>query len=340
MSPIGALGEDARLRGLLGLAAVLVIIQGLRELASVIDPLLMATVVVMCVQPLQRRLRKLGWGPRLALTGAVGTMFAILGAFAALLGYAAAALVRTVPQYQDRFNTLWADATAFAARRGIDLSQSQLADLVSPGRVLALVQQGLGTVGGALSGTLLILVLAIFLILEYGSTAKGIGLPKGEFERRLLRVTRDVQQYLWITTLTALMFAGVVWVTLLALGVDLATLWAVLAFVLSFVPAVGFVISMIPPVALALLKFGMAKAVVVAAMFLVANTVIDNVVKPRIMAEDFEISMFVLFAALLFWSFVFGPIGALLSVPLTMAVKRFFFDDEPREPVPPPAPAG
>ncbi len=86
---------------------------------------------------------------------------------------------------------------------------------------------------------------------------------------------------------------------------------------------------MIPPVALALLEFGIARALIIVVVLTVLNNVVDNVIKPRFMKEGFDLGPFVLFAAILFWSYVLGPTGALLAVPLTTAVRRLVFDATP-----------
>jgi predicted PurR-regulated permease PerM len=108
------------------------------------------------------------------------------------------------------------------------------------------------------------------------------------------------------------------------------------ALVLSFVPGIGFVLSMIPPLALALLEFGDSGARD-RRHAAVLNNVVDNVIKPRFLKEGFDLGPFVLFAAILFWSYVLGPTGALLAVPLTTAVRRLVSDTEagagPEQPV-------
>ena len=117
---------------------------------------------------------------------------------------------------------------------------------------------------------------------------------------------------------------------MMALGVDLALLWAILALVLSFVPGVGFILSMLPPAALALLEFGTGRTLIVVAAFVVLNNLVDNVIKPRFMKQGFDLGPFMMFAAILFWAYVFGPTGALLAIPLTTAVRRLFLAPEER----------
>lgn len=325
---------NLRYRALIGAAAVVVVVAGLRAAASVLNPLLMSAVFVACAVPLQNTLRRRGWGPRLAIAATVVAVLLGLVAVGAVIGYAAKALVATVPQYQERLTTLLTDGTVWLERYGIDASRSKLMELVSPSRVISLSADLLSHVGGAFSVTVLIVMLSIFLLIESnavmhrpGARAEGKALSL-DWQRRLNAMAYDIQQYVWITLITGLMYAVAVWVILMALGVDLAFLWAVVALVLSFVPGIGFILSMIPPVALALLEFGPVRAILLIVLLVVLNSVVDNVIKPRFMKEGFDLGPFVLFAAILFWAYVLGPTGALLAVPLTTAVRRLLPDSD------------
>jgi len=334
---------DRRTQLLLSAAAIVVIVNGMREAAGVLDPLLMAAVVVACAVPLQDRLRQRGVPKGLALTLTALTVVGGTLAFGGIIGYAARALVQTVPQYQDRLSDLLRNGTAWLDARGIDASSSQLASLISPARLISLSTNLLSRVASAFSLTLLIVMLAIFLLIESNSFMHRVGERAGAkafslgTQRTLNAIARDVQQYVWITLITGVMYAIGVWMLLAALGVDLPVLWAIVALVLSFVPGIGFVLSMIPPLALALLEFGVIRALVIAVVLTVLNNVVDNVIKPRFLKEGFDLGPFVLFAAILFWSYVLGPTGALLAVPLTTAVRRLVSDTEagagPEQPV-------
>lgn len=324
---------DRRTQLLVSAASLVVIVAGLRSAAGVLNPVLMAAVFVACAVPLQDHLRARGLPLWLALTL---TALSVVGgalAFGGIIGYAATALVQTVPQYQDRLSQLLADGMAWLDARGIDASTSKLAELISPARLISLSTSVLASVGSALSVTLLIVILAIFLLVESNTFMGRSGVTAGEKEfspgtQRLLKaMARDVQQYVWITLITGVIYAVGVWILLAALGVDLAFLWAIVALVLSFVPGIGFVLSMVPPLALAMLEFGVVRALIVAGGLTVLNSIVDNIIKPRFMAEGFGLGPFVMFTAILVWAYVLGPTGALLAVPLTVAVKRLAFMD-------------
>lgn len=319
---------DARFRALLSAAAVVVIIGGLRSVAGVLDPLLMAGVVVACAAPLQEQLRRRriprGWA--MAITG-LTVVFALL-AFVVLIGYAGKALVDTVPRYQDRLTTLVTSGAAWLDGYGIEASKSQVLALINPARIIALATELAQGLGGAMSEALLIVMLSIFLLIESSAfwRRRGRGttdsVEEAGWQRQFGRIATDVQQYVWITMLTGVIYAVGVWIVMMILGTDLPVLWAIVALVLSFVPGIGFALSMIPPAALTLLEFGGTRTLVLVVLFIVLNNVVDNVIKPRFMKQGFDLGPFVMFASVLFWTYVLGPTGALLAIPLTTAVRR------------------
>ena len=323
---------DARTRTLLAAAATVIVVAGLKAAASVLDPILMSAVVVACAVPLQNKLRTKGWGPRLAMAATVIAVLVGLLAFGGIIGYAAKALVAIVPQYQDRLTSLLTSGAAVLDRFGIDASRSQLMAMVSPSRVIAISADLMAGLGSALSVTILIVMLSIFLLIESNAVMHRPGNRAGDkalsldWQRKLNAMANDIQQYVWITLVTGAMYAAAVWILLMLLGVDLALLWAMVALVLSFVPGIGFILSMIPPAALALLEFGPVRAGILVGVLVVLNSVVDNVIKPRFMQEGFDMGPFVMFAAILFWTYVLGPTGALLAVPLTTAVQRLVLD--------------
>ena len=131
-----------------------------------------------------------------------------------------------------------------------------------------------------------------------------------------------MRRYVSITAFTGLVGAIANLILLLVLGVDGAVLWAFLSFWLNFIPNVGIILSVIPPTLLALVEFGPGRAIVVVVGFLLVNAVVEQVLQPRLLGRELELSPLEILVSLLFWGWVLGPIGAVVAVPLTIAVKR------------------
>lgn len=113
----------------------------------------------------------------------------------------------------------------------------------------------------------------------------------------------------------------VITIFLLVVGIDYALMWGFLAFFLNYVPTIGSFIAAIPAVLLAIVQMGFGHAALIAGGYLVINIVISNLIEPKFMGRGLGLSTLVVFLSLVFWGWVLGPVGMLLSVPLTITVK-------------------
>jgi predicted PurR-regulated permease PerM len=144
--------------------------------------------------------------------------------------------------------------------------------------------------------------------------------PERQFAR-LDRITENVRRYLAVKTLFSLVTGVAVAVWLGILGVDYALLWGLLAFLLNYIPNIGSIIAAVPALILAFLQMGFGGALITAIGYLLVNVVMGNFIEPRVMGARVGLSTLVVFLSLVFWGWVLGPVGMLLSVPLTMILK-------------------
>ena len=131
----------------------------------------------------------------------------------------------------------------------------------------------------------------------------------------------NTQRYMAIKAFTSLITGVLIGISMALMGVDYAVLWGFLAFLLNFIPNIGSIIAAVPAVLMTLLQLGGGSAVSVAIIFLAVNMLIGNVIEPRVMGRGVGLSSLVVFLSLVFWGWLLGPVGMLLSVPLTMLVK-------------------
>lgn len=135
------------------------------------------------------------------------------------------------------------------------------------------------------------------------------------------RALDGVTRYLVIKTAISLATGVIVWGFLAAVDVRFAFIWGLLAFLLNYIPNIGSVIAAVPPLIQALLFNGFGDALVVAAGFIAINLVIGNMLEPRVMGRGLGLSTLVVFLSLIFWGWLMGPVGMLLSVPLTIITR-------------------
>ena len=127
--------------------------------------------------------------------------------------------------------------------------------------------------------------------------------------------------YIAIKGFVSLLTGFLVFVLLKLIGVEYAVLWSVTAVLLNFIPTVGSIIAAVPPVLLSLVQLSVADSIFVLLGYLVINLFVGNYIEPRWMGKGLNLSPFVVFVSLVFWGWILGPVGMLLSIPLTILVK-------------------
>lgn len=170
----------------------------------------------------------------------------------------------------------------------------------------------------------IVLILLVFMLSEarmFSRRFEAIVEAKGPNLQRMLSATRDIQKYLGIKTMISIITGGLAGLLCWAAEIDFPLLWGILAFALNYIPAVGSIIAGVPPVLLALLTHDIRHAVAVACGYLVINGFLGNFMEPALLGRRFGLSTVVVVISVLFWGFVWGPVGMLLAVPLTMMVK-------------------
>ena len=175
-----------------------------------------------------------------------------------------------------------------------------------------------------MANVFLIILTVVFMLFEAPMLSKKVHLALDDPEMKMQQIDRfleSINSYLAIKTLVSLATGLCVAILLWILGVDYFVLWAVVAFFLNYIPNIGSIIAAIPPVLLALVTLGPLTSGIVALGYITINTVMGNIVEPRYMGRGLGLSTLVVFLSLIFWGWLLGTAGMLLSVPLTMNVK-------------------
>ena len=312
---------DRHYRLLLGTAAFVIIAAGIREAAELLNSILLAMLLTVTVVPAFDALRRRGVPKGLAVVLTSLLLAGVLLVLLGLLGLSGTRLIQVLPHYQDRALTMREDLEALLLAWGIESERVFSSELVDPNRLLGLAAGFLSGLGQVLSQALLLILIVAFFLAERGIRDQTFH-PGGT----AARVARDVRQYLVITALSGLGFSILAYVLMLAVGTDLPLVWAVLGFIMNFVPNIGIILSVIPPVILTLLELSWQRALVVLGAFLVLNFLVDNLIKPRFMQSGLDVPPLVGLLSLVVWAYLLGPIGTLLALPLTIALRRVLED--------------
>lgn len=189
----------------------------------------------------------------------------------------------------------------------------------------------LGHVVGFFGVAVIFMILMIFMLTEadsFGRKLEAVTKYEGPDIARMLKATRDIQRYLAIKTVISLITGFLAGLLCWFAGLDFYVLWGIIAFALNFIPVIGSLLAGVPPTILALLVAGAPNALVVAAGYLLINNFLGNFIEPILVGRRFGISTLVVVISVMFWGWVWGPLGMLLAVPLTMTVKVFLDGSE------------
>ncbi len=313
-------------QSLLTIAAVVIIIAGLRQADTLLPPFLVAVLLSVLVAPVVLWLEARRIPAPLAVTIALVFVFAALVGFGALLTTAFAGYEEALPGYRSAMTQRTTSALVWSRERGVPIDSSQIAAILHPERFLELSMNFLGGLVGAASNTALVLLTMMFVLLEATTFPKKIrsaiedpGDDLGHWKSMLI----EIQRYLAIKTIVSLVTGATATLLLWVLDVDFPLLWGMVAFLLNYVPTVGSIIASIPAVITAMIQpdLGIGVAALVALGYVVINTVFGSIIEPQLMGRRLGLSPLVVFVSLAFWLWVWGPIGGLLSVPLTIVVR-------------------
>ncbi len=310
----------------LALAALVVIVFGMKAGSSLLVPLLLAVfIAVVCSAPVYW-LNRLGLG----LQAAVWLTLVVIGGLLSLLGLllvnSFGTFVEALPEIEEKFYDYYLILLDGLARIGLAIDPDRFADVFDMEQLGSIVPGLLGELGNLLMQSVIVGLLAVFLLFETlifrDKVSRALRNPAPSLER-FSEFSRTLKRYLAVKTLISLVTGFLVWVACLLVGVDFPLLWAVLAFAMNYIPNIGSAIAAVPPVLLLLVSpdGGLVDILLLSGAYLAINFVLGNIVEPRWMGRALGLSTFVAFLSLVVWGWIFGAVGMLLSVVLTMTLK-------------------
>jgi len=305
-------------------AAFIIVVAGMRASTTILVPFLLAAFIAIISTPPMFWLQRKGIHKWLSLLIIIFGIVLIGCLVFVLVGSSLQAFTRELPVYEDKLKELTMTIVTRLKTIGLDTTELNLMELFNPGAAMKLVATGLNSFRKVLTNGFLILMTVIFMLIEASSLPLKLRTIFGDTEDALINFEKfinDVKQYMAIKTLISLATGIFIAMWLAVIGVDFPLLWGLLAFLLNYVPNIGSIIAAIPAVLLTIVQLGPTHAVAAATGFLLVNLVMGNFIEPRFMGRSLGLSTLVVFLSLIFWGWVLGPVGMLLSVPLTMTAK-------------------
>jgi len=309
---------------LLAAASVVVVLAGMRAAAPFLVPLTLALSLTIVNLPV------LGWLRRLRVPAPLAVLLVLLLTIAVLgglvwIGAASLSDIReSLPMYVRRLQEVEYSLIAALAARGIEVPEGLYADFAAPERLVGFVSGVLIEAAAIVSAAFVVVLYVIFMLAEAAGFPRKLRAAIGRRDAdlgRLTRMVRDIQRYLAIKTVISLATGLLIGVSLWAIGVDFPLFWGLVAFLLNFIPNVGSIVAAVPGILFALLQLGPGGAALAATAYLAVNLLLGTIIEPHVMGRGFGLSTLVVVVTLIFWGWLWGPVGMLLSVPLTVAVK-------------------
>jgi predicted PurR-regulated permease PerM len=321
-------------RAFIGLASFAIFLFFMVQAARIINALFLGYIIVLSASPLLYWLTKKKVPSWLAF---IITLIAILLVFLVLvvmLIVAVDRLTESIPTYAAELQLSVDAVEDFFVDLGIEEDDitalvEDLPNIFEPRELLNVAVSFLSGIVGAFSDVFLIGLIVVFLLVDAFGIAEKLSseIQKGnDYIQRVATFGSDIRQYVYITTVVGLVTGLFDTIFFLILGVDFAILWGIMAFLLSYIPTLGFWIAAIPPTFLTWLEFGWPRALVVFLGIVLINGFAENVVKPRYMGKGLNLSPFVVVFSVVFWTAILGPLGAILSIPMTLIFKELIFE--------------
>lgn len=310
------------------LALVVIVVGGLRLAAPILLPFALALFLAILTLPIVVWLQQHRVPRWLAVFLAVMANVALFGLIILLASQSINDFQEKIPRYAIRLTGIWngwiegLQSTEFPG--AAILAGYLKPELVDPGRFFTLAGGTLATVFSFASNAFLVFLILIFILGEatvFPAKFRAILGPEHGYSGRLTKVVAEVQEYLLIKTFislaTGILLGAWCWV----LNLDFPILLGLVAFTLNYVPTIGSIIASVPAMLLGLIQVGVGHALIVAVGYILVNMAFGNLIEPNLLGRRLGLSTLVVILSLIFWGWVWGPVGALLAVPLTMVVK-------------------
>ena len=315
------------LRLLATTAAFIIVVAGMQAAQAILVPFLLSVFVAIIAAPPLFWLTDKGVPKAIAMLVVISGVLVAAIVVAALVNTSVDDFSRALPTYQMRLRTETASLLSWLRGLGFEFASVQLLDYFNPAMAMQLVANTLSGFGNVLANSFLILLTVAFILFEASSFPSKLHQisddPDATFSR-FDQFTGNVKRYMAIKTAASLLTGVSVGTLLWLIGVDFPLLWCTLAFLLNFVPSIGSIIASIPAILLAWVQLGSSGALLTAIAFVSVNMLVGNVIEPRFMGRGLGLSTLIVFLSLVFWGWILGPVGMLLSVPLTITIKIAF----------------
>jgi AI-2 transport protein TqsA len=314
----------------------------LHILEPVLVPFVVAVFLSRIFSPLVAALRKRRVPAALAILLVLILVSIVILIFSVVLYSSAQSFTEAMPRYQARLKGMLAEVSAWLAvsfpQIHTQIEHYQWEKAVEISSVTGVVAGMVGSFLVFFNDAFLVLLFLVFLLA--GSEAFPEKLRRAfapAQAERLDEVRRSIEEetrrYLLMKTLVNLATGVAVAILLAAFGVDFPLFWGLVTFLAHYIPSLGAVLSVVLPAIFLFLQFSPGMALLIALLNAALQFAVGNVIEPRVMGGSLNLSTLLVLLSLIFWGWLWGPWGMILSVPITSMIKIVCEHIEPLRPL-------
>lgn len=305
------------------MASVVVVLAGIKSASAIIVPFLLSLFIAIILLPSYNYFKSKALPESLSLILVITLFIFFLALVGKLIGNSVTEFSANIDMYSYKINSYYRAVMLFAQEYGIEIPINELSTLLDSKKIMAFSTSILQSMGSMFADGFVIMLTVIFMMLESTHFAKKINLSDTDNTTmiHIQNISEKIKHYMALKALMSLLTGFIVWICLIYIGTDYAFLWAVLAFLFNFIPNIGSIVAAIPAVLITLVQLGSFSALLVSLVYVFVNTVVGSILEPKVMGKGLGLSTLVVFLSLLFWGWLLGVVGMLLSIPLTIMAK-------------------
>ncbi len=306
---------------ILVMAAVVIVLAGIKLSSVILVPFLLALFLATILSPLFLWLKKLGLGDILPLIIIVLLLLLVITSLAILVGNSVQDFTQNVPFYEVKLKSDLSALLETVNGWGLHIPKEDILNLFQTDSLMRYIATTLKSFGSLVTNSFMIIITVIFMLLEISQFRFKFNQTNSNSLKQLTEISDNIKHYILLKALTSAATGIIITIILEITGIHYAILWGLLAFILNFIPNIGSIIAAVPAVLMAIIQYDFTTATMIIIAYLVVNILIGSIIEPKILGKGLGLSTLIVFLSLIFWGWLLGPIGMILSVPLTIMIK-------------------
>jgi len=302
-------------------ASIVIVLAGIKMAASIVVPFLLALFLAIILTPLFLWLKRIGLGELFSLLTIIFLLVVIISSLVTVVGNSIQDFTQNIPFYEEKLRGDLGDLLEQLNSFGLHIPKADIISMFQTDSIMRYIASTLKSLGSLLTNSFMIILTVTFMLMELSQFSNKLQRANKNSFRQFIQVSNKIKYYMLLKALISVATGVVVTLMLELIGVHYSVLWGLVAFLLNFIPNIGSIIAAVPAVLMAMVQFNFGIAFLIALGYITINIVIGSIIEPKVLGKGLGLSPLVIFLSLIFWGWLLGSIGMLLSIPLTIMIK-------------------